>query len=147
MPVIPPVHGPAGRSGTEAEQLQKACRLNLSSCYLNMGQFTACATACSDVLQSEPGNRKALYRRGQAHLGSANYEQAVKDLKAAVKLAPPDERSIIQEKLNIAQEKAGSRIDDDEDDGDADGHVQAVSEPAVSRALPRDQSTIIEEVR
>ena len=42
-------------------------------------------------------------------------------------------------KLQAAQEKAGSRIDDDSDDDDSS--IEA--EPA----LPRDQATHIEEIR
>ena len=39
----------AGQSGQEADQLRKLCRLNLSSCYLNMGRYNSCTTACTEV--------------------------------------------------------------------------------------------------
>ena len=95
------------------------------------------------MLQIEPSNRKALYRRGQAYMGNADYHRAIKDLRAAVKLAPADECPLIQEKLNLAQEKAGSRIDDVEDE---DADVEEIDADGTGPALPRDQPTRIEEL-
>ena len=60
------------------DALVKACKLNLSSCYLNQGKTQACITVCSEILALDPGNRKALYRRGQAHLASQDAQAAVR---------------------------------------------------------------------
>lgn len=54
---------PAGQSTPDSVALVRACKLNLSSCYLNQGKHQACVTVCSEILAQEPSNRKALYRR------------------------------------------------------------------------------------
>lgn len=68
----------AGKDGEEAASLRKACRLNLSSCYLNIGRYKACVDNCSAVLKDDRHNSKALYRRGQAHMAEGSYQEAVK---------------------------------------------------------------------
>ncbi|KAK9792261.1 hypothetical protein WJX73_001096 [Symbiochloris irregularis] len=129
----------SGKDGEEASTLRKACRLNLSSCYLNIGKYKACVEHCSAVLRDDRGNSKALYRRGQAHMAEGSYGEAVKDLKGAVKHCSPGDRPVIQEKLQAAQEKAGSRIDDDDSDDD-DSSIEDMP------ALSREQPTRIEEI-
>lgn len=59
----------AGQMSEEAQEIRKACMLNICSCHLNLGQFDACAKEGTDVLVSDANNRKALYRRGQAYHG------------------------------------------------------------------------------
>ncbi len=39
---------------------------------------------CSEVLAASPADRKALYRRGQAHLALRNHAQAASDLRGAL---------------------------------------------------------------
>ena len=41
----------AGQTGDEAQELLKACSLNLASCYLNLGEFQPCVEECVSVLK------------------------------------------------------------------------------------------------
>ena len=49
-----------GDKSPEAAELRKACQLNLASCYLNTGRTQSVVELCTDVLATEPGNRKVL---------------------------------------------------------------------------------------
>lgn len=43
----------ASMAGKEAADLARACTLNLSSCYLNLKQFSKCLENCNSVLACE----------------------------------------------------------------------------------------------
>ena len=73
------------------------------------GKHQACIEACSRILASEASNRKALYRRGQAHLAASEAPAAVRDLRKALAAAPADEREIIRGKLEAAQKLLASQ--------------------------------------
>ncbi|GIL72091.1 hypothetical protein Vretimale_511 [Volvox reticuliferus] len=95
----------------EARDLVRACTLNLSSCYLNLKQFDNCVEQCNQVLTGEPDNLKALYRRGQAYLGSCNCIAAAADLDRALRLAlqtDPSQAQPIREKLQEAKDQIGA---------------------------------------
>eukprot|EP00668_Euglena_longa_P011866 GGOE01014286.1.p1 GENE.GGOE01014286.1~~GGOE01014286.1.p1 ORF type:complete len:332 (-),score=93.08 GGOE01014286.1:188-1114(-) len=71
--------------------------LNLAACHLRLQQWQPCIDFCHDVLEIQPANTKALFRRGQAHAGLEEYGQAIKDLQEAADLDPTD--SGIQKEL------------------------------------------------
>ena len=58
------------------------------------------------VLEIEPGNRKALYRRGQGHVAMGDAHLAVPDLEAALVASPANEKGPIAEKLEAARKLA-----------------------------------------
>jgi hypothetical protein len=64
---------PAGQPSDQAQDIRKACMLNICSCHLNLGQLDYCAKECTEVLSIDASNRKALYRRGQAYSGLSRY--------------------------------------------------------------------------
>ena len=74
----------AGDDSTEAAVLRQKCSLNLASCYLKLNENSKCVQQCSEVLQSNPEDRKALYRRGQAYSALKAYPAAVADLGGAL---------------------------------------------------------------
>eukprot|EP00898_Chlorokybus_atmophyticus_P000345 jgi/Chlat1/1310/Chrsp118S01715 len=78
-------------SSAEAVALRKSCLLNLASCYLKTKQFGATAQVCTEVLNDDHNNLKALYRRGQAYLANNKIRPAIADLERAHKLSPDDE--------------------------------------------------------
>ncbi len=61
-----PATGSAGDSSEAGTALALACLLNLASCALKLGRNSDAVHQCSEALALQPGNRKALYRRGQA---------------------------------------------------------------------------------
>ncbi|GLC34580.1 hypothetical protein PLESTB_001245900 [Pleodorina starrii] len=98
-------------TGKEAKDLARACTLNLSSCYLNLKQYDKCVEQCNQVLSAEADNLKALYRRGQAYLGSGDCVSAAADLERALRLtleADPSQAQPIREKLQEAKDQVGA---------------------------------------
>lgn len=52
----------------QAMSIVKSCSLNLAICFLKTGQHEQVVIHASSVLESgDPGNLKALYRRGMAY--------------------------------------------------------------------------------
>ena len=78
-------------SGASDSALKKACLLNRAASALNLLDYTQCVADADAVLGAlDPSSVKAFYRRGQAHLGLANYAKATSDLRHATELAPRD---------------------------------------------------------
>ena len=74
----------ADHASAAAHELRTKCALNLASCHLRLAEYPAVVRECSEVLTTSPNERKALYRRGQAHLALCQHAQAVSDLRAAL---------------------------------------------------------------
>ncbi|XP_050355651.1 peptidyl-prolyl cis-trans isomerase D [Nymphalis io] len=91
----------AGRLGPYHEDIKTytiKCNLNLAACYARLQDYRSCIRTCSEVLHIDPGNEKALYRRGQANFALKNYELALEDLKHADKVSPKN--SAVQKLLD-----------------------------------------------
>eukprot|EP00439_Symbiodinium_sp_Y106_P072958 s38_g13.t1 len=80
----------------EAQSLRLASRLNRSLCLLRLGMWQRAAEACTEVLQEEDGNLKALFRRGKALLQLGKTREATADLAQANQL-DPDNREVAQQ--------------------------------------------------
>jgi tetratricopeptide (TPR) repeat protein len=89
----------------ESVQLRISCQSNLASCHLQLGQWQSCIDQCQAVLHSDRQNRKAFYRRGQAHSALQQHDAAVADLAQALALSPDAEKALIRDKLQEAKEK------------------------------------------
>lgn len=87
------------------------CHNNLATCSFKLGNHQHASVHSTQVLDHEPDNVKALYRRGACELRLGNLEQARTDLQRASKLAPADaevraELTRLREKLaEYKQEK------------------------------------------
>jgi len=78
---------PAGRED-EAKNLLLSCQLNEAQMCIKQEDWAMTTSVCSTVLQREPDNFKALFRRGLALSKSGEYADAKKDLLAASKIDP-----------------------------------------------------------
>jgi len=67
-------------------QLKIPLLLNFSQCKLSNGEYYAVIEHCSEVLQHQPDNVKALFRRGKAHVGAWNPKEAKADFEAVLLL-------------------------------------------------------------
>lgn len=70
--------------------------LNLAACNLKLSEYEEAFENCHEVLDKDPNNAKALFRRGQAKNALQNWEDAIKDFEAALK-CQPDDKGIIRE--------------------------------------------------
>ncbi|CAG9782235.1 unnamed protein product [Diatraea saccharalis] len=64
------------------------CHLNLAACFVKLENYSLCVKACTEVLENDSRNEKALYRRGQANFALKNYDAALSDLKQAEQVSP-----------------------------------------------------------
>ncbi|XP_011494659.1 PREDICTED: AH receptor-interacting protein isoform X2 [Ceratosolen solmsi marchali] len=60
--------------------------LNYAQCKLLNKEYYAVIEHCTTVLKSDPDNVKALFRRGKAHIGAWNENEAIADLNKATEL-------------------------------------------------------------
>jgi len=87
-----------GADETEAAQIKRlrlTCALNIAQCKLKLAKFDEAVKACDVVLELDPDNIKALYRRAEGLVrpsGSTAYDQdmAIKDLNKATEIDPDD---------------------------------------------------------
>jgi tetratricopeptide (TPR) repeat protein len=96
-----------GLANQEAKKLLQTCYLNNAACCLHLQKYDECIKHCSQVMKTkktntDSGNFKGLYRRGQAYLHTSKYKEAVADLNAALALNSKDESLV--ELLKKAEE-------------------------------------------
>jgi tetratricopeptide (TPR) repeat protein len=84
--------------------LKKSILLNLSIVTNNTGDFKETLIQCTKALDIDEKTTKAYYLRSKAHLKLKNYDEAVDDIKAAIKLSPAD-KALRDEYENIKKEK------------------------------------------
>ena len=65
--------------GDAVVRLVVSCTLNLAACAQKLGEHTVALKHCDEVLQLNPDNAKALYRRGQTYIHLSEWDLARKD--------------------------------------------------------------------
>ncbi|XP_049850591.1 peptidyl-prolyl cis-trans isomerase FKBP4-like [Schistocerca gregaria] len=83
--------------------LKSILNLNISQCYLNLKNHKEALKAVEKVLEKEPNNIKALYRRGMARMMNQDWDLAKEDFRSILQ-QEPNQRSAIC-KLNEANAK------------------------------------------
>ncbi|WJX83517.1 peptidylprolyl isomerase [Trifolium repens] len=76
-----------------ANTLRLSCNLNNAACKLKLEEYIEAARLCTKVLEQDPLNVKALYRRCQAYLKTSDLEKAEADIKRAL-IIDPNNRDI-----------------------------------------------------
>ncbi|KAH1257919.1 Peptidyl-prolyl cis-trans isomerase FKBP65 [Glycine max] len=76
-----------------ANTLHLSCNLNNAACKLKLGEYIEASRLCTKVLEQDPLNIKALYRRCQAYLKTSDLEKAEADIKRAL-IIDPNNRDI-----------------------------------------------------
>ncbi|XP_059298086.1 70 kDa peptidyl-prolyl isomerase-like [Lycium ferocissimum] len=71
-----------------AKTLRLSCYLNDAACKLKMGEHQEASKLCSKVIEYEPCNVKALFRRAQAYLRINELEKAEIDIRKALEVDP-----------------------------------------------------------
>lgn len=73
---------------SQTKALKFTCNLNNAACKLKLKEYREAANLCSKVLEVDSKNVKALYRRAQAYIETADLEQAESDIKKALEIDP-----------------------------------------------------------
>eukprot|EP00262_Sarcandra_glabra_P003861 TRINITY_DN1468_c1_g1_i2.p1 TRINITY_DN1468_c1_g1~~TRINITY_DN1468_c1_g1_i2.p1 ORF type:complete len:535 (-),score=113.95 TRINITY_DN1468_c1_g1_i2:167-1771(-) len=76
-----------------ANALKISCHLNNAACKIRIGEYVDALRLCTKVLDLDPYNVKALYRRSQSYLMTSDLEKAEVDIKSAL-LIDPDNREM-----------------------------------------------------
>ncbi|XP_015056471.1 70 kDa peptidyl-prolyl isomerase-like [Solanum pennellii] len=71
-----------------ANTLRISCYLNNAACKLKMGEHQEASELCSKVIEYDPCNVKALFRRAQAYLRINELEKAEIDINKALEVDP-----------------------------------------------------------
>ncbi|KAF7803973.1 70 kDa peptidyl-prolyl isomerase-like [Senna tora] len=71
-----------------ASTLRLSCLLNNAACKLKLGDYAEASRLCTKVLEQDPLNVKALYRRCQAYQKTSDLEKAEVDIKRALAIDP-----------------------------------------------------------
>jgi tetratricopeptide (TPR) repeat protein len=101
----------------EGREIVKTIMLNASACLMNKDLKTHAKDvvwACGHALRVDERSAKAYYRRGKALAALEEHEQAMKDLKRAVELAPDDAqyaRTLAQcTRVHVHREQQARRV-------------------------------------
>ncbi|XP_065193689.1 uncharacterized protein LOC135824855 [Sycon ciliatum] len=78
----------------ELIDIRAKCHLNLAACQLRMGDAVKVVKNCTYVLDMQPDNVKALYRRGRALSAVKEYERAEADFKHALQCDPQNRQVV-----------------------------------------------------
>ncbi|KAK9836886.1 hypothetical protein WJX74_010450 [Apatococcus lobatus] len=100
-----------GRHLAQAQAIKVPVHLNMAAAQLREKDPHTAAFNCSEVLQMDPGNAKAFFRRAKARHMLSQTELALEDIQSAQEKAPGD-KSIAREaaalQRTIKQEKAAA---------------------------------------
>ncbi|XP_015900479.1 peptidyl-prolyl cis-trans isomerase FKBP62 isoform X1 [Ziziphus jujuba] len=93
-----------------AKALRVSSWLNGAACSLKLGDFQGAINLCSKVLDVEFHNVKALYRRAQAYMETADLDLAELDIKNALEADPQNrEVNLMQKNLKQLQVESNKR--------------------------------------
>ncbi|KAL5546788.1 hypothetical protein UlMin_006475 [Ulmus minor] len=81
-------HSFADNEKREAKALSLSCHLNNAACKLKLGEYVEASRLCTKVLEADPSNIKALYRRAQGYVKISELEKAEADIKTALRIDP-----------------------------------------------------------
>merc|ERR1712173_473622 len=78
----------ADQEGDEAKALSLSCMSNSCLIANKLKNYYAAVTLCDNVLEKDPNNEKALYRKGEALYALKEFQQAQKVFKQVLDINP-----------------------------------------------------------
>lgn len=98
---------PQSEEWNEIEDLKLPCLLNYSQVKLSQLEYCEAVKHLNTVLKRDPDNVKGLYRRGKAHAGCWNIEEAEADWTRLAEVDPSQSSMVTKEmaKLQLAVKK------------------------------------------
>ena len=82
------------------EELKTICQLNSAACHLAIEQNKEAIEQCNKVLEKDPNNLKAIYRKVQGLESLKDYEQALDVLNFGLQVHP-NNASLLKSKKKI----------------------------------------------
>lgn len=99
---------PNDEEWVKLNEMKMPLLLNYAQCQLLQGEYYSVIEHCTTVLDKDPDNVKALYRRGRAYVKVFSPAEARTDLEKAAKLdsaSAPGCRKLLNELANMEMEK------------------------------------------
>ncbi|XP_010547132.1 PREDICTED: peptidyl-prolyl cis-trans isomerase FKBP65 [Tarenaya hassleriana] len=88
----------------QAKALKISCNLNNAACKLKQKDYKQVVKLCTKVLEMEGRNVKALYRRAEAYIETADLELAEIDIKKALEI-DPDNKEVKREYKKLKEKE------------------------------------------
>ncbi|XP_007443923.1 peptidyl-prolyl cis-trans isomerase FKBP8 isoform X1 [Python bivittatus] len=92
----------------ELVEVKMKCLNNLAASQLKLDHYEAALRSCNQVLEQQPDNIKALFRKGKVLAQQGEYSGAIPILKAALKLEPSN-KTIHTELSKLAKKHADQK--------------------------------------
>lgn len=103
---------PREEEWNELQKMKVPLLLNYSQCLLNRGEFYEVIRHTSEVLEQDPDNAKALFRRAKAHFGSWNPDECRADLLRLQKIDPTLSKVVRTELKKLEEEERKKKKED-----------------------------------
>ncbi|KAH6809047.1 FKBP-type peptidyl-prolyl cis-trans isomerase family protein [Perilla frutescens var. frutescens] len=95
----------------QAKLLKVSCKLNNAACKLKLKNYEEAEKLCTEVLEADGKNVKALYRRAQAYINLVELELAKNDIKKALEIDPNNRDVKLEYKILMDKVKEYNRKD------------------------------------
>ena len=89
----------------EVKDVKLSLHLNIALMYIKLEKLDNAYQSCNDALKLEEKNVKALFRRATVLYNKRKFDDAMKDLKEAEKLAP-DDKAVKKLRMLVDQQMA-----------------------------------------
>lgn len=99
---------PGDEEWVKLNDMKMPLLLNFAQCQILQGEYYSAIEHCSTVLEKQPENVKALYRRGRAHVEVFSPDEARRDLEKAAQLdksIAPSCRKLLAQLAKMEEEK------------------------------------------
>lgn len=97
----------------ELNKIKIPILLNYAQCKLIESEYYSVIEHCTTVLETEPNNPKALFRRAKAHVGAWNFQEAKNDFQKLMEVDPKSENLVRRELQELEKlRKAKDREDE-----------------------------------
>lgn len=103
---------PREEEWNELQKMKVPLLLNYSQCLLNRGEFYEVIRHTSEVLDKDPDNAKALFRRAKAHFGSWNPDECRADLLRLQQIDPTLSKVVRTELKKLEEEEKKKKKED-----------------------------------
>ncbi|KAH9373434.1 AH receptor-interacting protein-like [Haemaphysalis longicornis] len=103
---------PREEEWNELQKMKVPLLLNYSQCLLNRGEFYEVIRHTSEVLEQDPDNAKALFRRAKAHFGSWNPDECRADLLRLQQVDPTLSKVVRTELKKLEEEERKKKKED-----------------------------------
>lgn len=99
-----------GENKSDAKMILKSLQLNSAAAYLKVSEPAKAREAASKVLEHDPYNMKALYRRAQSYIDTKDWVEAAQDIKLALGNEPNNtDFRVLAKRLKLAEAKSVSQ--------------------------------------